>query len=182
MKAIRLSISQGNRCGHDPRRPKIGPGWPGPNDESSGPYLTYELAARWFHQPLASPICRGPGRQTRSERREACLTVLSVILKHLDSHNLRVGLPTAGDGFIGLGVKTIARESGLGMRRCERTIAWLKAAGLIASAEPVRPCPGPKRASSRVVLLVNSDFLKKLIQEQERPGQNQMASEADSQP
>ena len=178
MKPAHLGSSQGNRCGHDPRRPRIGPGRPGLEDGPEGlDLITDELAARWFHQPQNSPVFRGPGRQTRSERREACLAVLSVLLKHLDSQGGRVGMSTAGDGFIGLGVKTIARESGLGMRRCERALARLKAAGLIASTESVRTGPGsgPKHASLRVVLLVNPDFLKNLILAQERPDQNPIA-------
>jgi len=64
------------------------------------------------------------------------------------------------------------------MRRCERAIALLKAAGLIASAAPLRSGPGSKHASLRVVLLVNPDFLKNLVWEQERLGENPKASEA----
>jgi len=178
MKPFPSSFSQGNRCGHDPRRPRIEPDQSGQVGGPEGQSFTAELAARWFHQPQKSPVFRGPGRQTRSEGREACLAVLGVILKHLDSHNCRVGLSTDGDGFIGLGHKTIAQESGLEMRRCERAIALLKAAGLIASAAPLRSGlgPGPKHGTLRVVLLVNPDFLKNLVWEQERLGENPQAS------
>ena len=168
MKLAHLQPGTGNRCGHDPRQPRIGLDRPERKDGSDGLNLTAELAARWFHQPQNSPVFRGAGRQVRSERREACLAVLSVLLKHLDKSSLRVGLSTAGDGFIGLGLKTLAQESGLGMRRCERALARLKAAGLVASAEPSLsgPFSGPKHASLRVVWLLSPDFLKSLVLEQ----------------
>jgi len=181
MKPAHLRSSQGNRCGHDPKRPRIDLGWPGQEDAQGGPSLTIEMAARWFHQPQNSPLFRGPGRQIRSERREACLAILSVLLKYLDSSSLRVGLSTAGGDFIGLGLKILAQESGLGMRRCERAAAQLKAAGLITSTESTRltlPFIGPKHTSLRVVRLINPDFLKSLLVDQQWPTQNPIGADA----
>jgi hypothetical protein len=105
-------------------------------------------------------------------------------LRHLDTSSLRVGLSTPGDGFIGLGLKTLARESGLGMRRCERALARLKAAGLVASAEPSLSghFPSPKHASLRVVWVLSPDLLISLVREHNRLVLNLLGADAGGQP
>ena len=143
----------GNRCGHDPKVPRLGPERPSPQGDLG---LTNELAARWFHQPQNSPLFQGTARQIRSERREACLAVLVVILRHLDGPSFQAGLPTSEDGFFGLSLKTIAQESGLGLRRSQRAFAQLKT--------------------------VNPDFLKNLVLERRRLAQNLPAAGPEGQP
>ena len=88
------------------------------------------------------------------------------------------------DGFIDLSLKTIAKESGLGLRRCQRAVAWLKKAGLIALAEPVRPTPFPglKPGSHDVVRIVNPDFLRNLIFERVMLALNPPAADPEGQP
>lgn len=49
-----------------------------------------------------------------------------------DLTSLRVGIPTA-DGFKSMTVDFIAKQTGMTLRRCERAIADLKAAGLLTS-------------------------------------------------
>ncbi len=130
----------GNRCGHDPKNPRLSPLTPIPTGPGGLPRilsLAAEKAKEWFYHPDKCPALNlHPDRRTRSERREACQVVLETLLKHLDLASLQVGLPTPAQGFIDLDMKTIVAESGLGQRRCERAIAVLKEAGFLKVAQP----------------------------------------------
>jgi hypothetical protein len=132
----------GNRCGRDPRHPRFSPLEPirtGPGSLPRILSLAAEKAKEWFYHPDKCPALNlHPDRRTRSERREACQAVLETLLKHLDLASLQVGLPTPAQGFIDLDMKTIAAETGLGQRRCERVVAVLKETGFLMVAQPRR--------------------------------------------
>jgi hypothetical protein len=132
----------GNRCGHDPRNPRLSPPAPiktGPGGLPRILSLAAERAKEWFYHPGKCPALNlHPDRQTRSERREACQVVIETLLKRLDLAALQIGLPTPAQGFIDLDMKTIVSESGLGQRRCERAIAALKEAGFVTVKQPRR--------------------------------------------
>jgi len=74
-------------------------------------------------------LANGSERQQRSERREACLLLLMALLKYTDLASLRVGIPTQ-DGFLSLTVDYIGKQTGMTLKRVERALADLKAAGL----------------------------------------------------
>jgi len=126
--------TSGNRCGHDPARPRF---FVPPENHRGRPLILRKLEEKirdYFDDPRKTipslDLANGKDRQQRSERREACLSVLGCMVHFLDLATLRVGIPTQG-GFRGLTVPYLAELSGLGERRAERAIADLVEAGLV---------------------------------------------------
>jgi len=85
-------------------------------------------------------LANGSNRQQRSERREACILMLSALLKYTDLASLRVGIPTA-DGFLSITEDYLTKQTGMAPRRAERALADLKAAGLVTIAQPRKRLP-----------------------------------------
>ena len=99
--------------------------------------LAAERAKAWYYHPKKCKLLQShPHRKTRSERREACQIVIETILSHLELASLCLGTPTLENGFIDIDMRTIARDSGIGQRRCERAIALLKEAGFMKVQQP----------------------------------------------
>ena len=130
----------GNRCGHDSHDPRLNAAVPIPKGKGGFPRilsLAAERAKAWYFHPKKCPPLQGrPGRQTRSERREACQIVLETILRHLDLASLCLGTPTLANGFIDIDMRTIVQDSGISQRRCERAIALFKQAGFMRVQQP----------------------------------------------
>ncbi|EIC27829.1 hypothetical protein [Methylomicrobium album] len=125
---------QGNNCGHDPDKPR----WFEPPKQHTRPKIISKAIAeirRYYRAPVATipslNLANGSERQQRSERREACLAVLSCLLHYLDLVSLRVGIPQNDTSFQGISMPFIAEKSGLSLRRAERAAADLVRAGLI---------------------------------------------------
>lgn len=123
----------GNHCGHQPAAPRL---FVPPAGHQARPGILVRLIERlqrYYRRPQEIPSlnrANGSNRQQRSERREACLVVLSVLLHYLDLVTLRVGIPKAGK-ITGMTVKFIAQRADLGKRRVERALADLATANLI---------------------------------------------------
>ena len=130
----------GNRCGHDPKNPRLSPAKPIRKGKGGLPRilsLAAERAKAWyFHPKKCPPLQAQPNRRTRSERREACQIVLETILSYLDLASMCLGTPTLSSGFIDIDMRTIVRETGMGQRRCERAIAVFKEAGFMKVTQP----------------------------------------------
>lgn len=92
----------------------------------------YPNICNWLNDCVNSPpkcplFNRGPDlRLMRSQRREACLTVLLALLRHLDPTTLCIGFLHPNGQFQSLAMKHIVLETGFGRRRCERVISDLK--------------------------------------------------------
>jgi hypothetical protein len=128
-------MKKGNGCGHVPSSPK---GFTPPTHHRVRPGVLVKLSARlqaYYTDPgtiLPSlNLANGSARQQRSERREACLIVLNVLIHYLDLVTLRVGIPKANGNMRGLTVDFIAEKAELKKRRAERAISDLVAAGVI---------------------------------------------------
>ena len=130
----------GNRCGHDPKHPRLSPTNPIRKGKGGLPRilsLAAERAKAWYYHPKKCKLLQShPHRKTRSERREACQIIIETILSHLDLASLCLGTPTLENGFIDIDMRTIARDSGISQRRCERAIALLKEAGFMKVQQP----------------------------------------------
>lgn len=130
----------GNKCGHDPRAPRLSPAVPIRKGKGGLPRilsLAAERAKAWYYHPKKCKLLQShPHRKTRSERREACQIVIETILSHLDLASLCLGTPTLENGFIDIDMRTIVRDSGIRQRRCERAIALLKKAGFLKVQQP----------------------------------------------
>ena len=132
----------GNFCGHDPRNPRLTLPKPPKTGKGGIPRVLTLCAERlkdYYNNPRqiipSLDLANGSERQQRSERREACLLLLMALLKYTDLASLRVGIPTQ-DGFLSLTVAFIATQTGMTLKRVERALADLKAAGLVTIAQP----------------------------------------------
>jgi hypothetical protein len=131
---VRLVVVSGNRCGHDPACPR----WfePPPHHAPHPKILVklQEAVRAYFADPTVLPslnAANGSARQQRSERREACLALLGVLIHYLDLVTLRVGIPQADGTFKGLTLEFLAERAGLSLRRAERACRDLRKAGLV---------------------------------------------------
>ena len=128
------AVASGNRCGHDPACPRW---FEPPAEHAARPRILTKLqeAVRaYFADPAVLPglnAANGSARQQRSERREACLALLGVLVHYLDLVTLRVGIPQADGTFQGLSLEFLAEKAGLGLRRAERACRDLRRAGLV---------------------------------------------------
>jgi len=150
----------GNRCGHDPRNPRLDPVRPIRKGKGGLPRILSLAAERtkaWYDHPKKCPPLLAPtDRKVRSERREACLVVLETLLSHLDLASLALGVPTLANGFTDIGMKAIVRDSGLGQRRCERAIGQLRKAGFMHVRQPRRINEEGKYFGCRAIRIITS--------------------------
>lgn len=123
----------GNRCGHDPANPRW---FSPPPQHSQRPQVLRKLINRiraYYSAPSGTlPTLNTANRSTRqqrTERREACLSLLGCLAHYLDLETLRVGVPQADGSVAGLTMEFLSERSGLGLRRAERAIHDLSAAG-----------------------------------------------------
>ena len=133
--AVLSDLSGGNRCGHDPLRPRR---FAAPSHHAAHPKILVRLQeAIWGYYPKPAAVlpslnaANGSDRQQRSERREGCLALLGALVHYLDLVTLRVGIPQADGGFKGLTLEFLAERAGLGLRRTERACRDLRRAGLV---------------------------------------------------
>ncbi len=131
----------GNFCGHQPDAPRLD--LIRPTTDKNRPGILRQLqerVRRYYSSPTVIRSLRNAnrsrkGRQQRSERREACLLLLSSILEHTDLVSLRCGVPTSS-GFLSLTLDYLTRWTGLHPRRAERAMADLKRANLLTVNQP----------------------------------------------
>ena len=125
----------GNGCGHDPAQPRFYAASPR-LDSARLPKIitrTIEALERIFTEPGLIPTLAAANqseRQQRSERREAVAALLGALVQYTDLTTLKVGRP-GPDGTAGLRMVELADLAGLSLRRAERAMHDLKAAGLV---------------------------------------------------
>lgn len=130
--------SGGNFCGHQPDAPRLE--LVKPTTDKRRPEILRRLQERirqYYRSPRYIPslnAANGSTRQQRSERREACLLLLTAILEYTDLASLRCGVPTSA-GFISLTLDYLVQYTGLHMRRAERAMADLKRANLLTVSQ-----------------------------------------------
>lgn len=151
-------MREGNRCGHDPEKPRW---FVPPKSHAARPGVLRKLIER-VRDYYSSPSTTLPAlnavnesdRQQRSERREACVDLLACLLHYTDLVTLRVGVPQADGSFQGLTMEFLAETSGLGLRRAERAIHDLAAAGIVSIhpiAQRIEDCAYKGFAAIRAV-------------------------------
>ncbi|MBE0469964.1 MAG: replication protein RepA [Methyloprofundus sp.] len=124
----------GNNCGHIPNIPR----WFEAPEQHTRPHIIKSLINSikdYYKEPAALipslNLSNGSDRKQRSERREACISVLSCLVHYLDLATLRVGIPQADQSFKGITMNFIADKCSLTLRRTERAVADLVASGLL---------------------------------------------------
>lgn len=125
---------RGNNCGHIPNNPR----WFDPPPEHTRPKIISKIIdeiQQYYCDPASTipslNLANGSNRQQRSERREACLSVLGCLIHYLDLASLRVGIPQPDNSFTGISMPFIAEKAGLTLKRTERAVKDLVASGLI---------------------------------------------------
>lgn len=141
------AVKKGNRCGHDPRKPKLTPAKPIRKGKGGLPRflsLAAEKVKAWYQHPAKCPVLtrselRDDGnpslRRVRSERREAWQRMIETLLSLVELSSLQLGTPTAALGFVDVDMKKIASVSGMSKRRCERALRDLAKAGFFKSKQ-----------------------------------------------
>ena len=129
----------GNYCGHQPESPRLTLIKPATDKNRPGILRVLQSRIRQYYAaPQTIPslnAANGSKRQQRSERREACLLLLSAIIEFTDLASLRCGVPTPG-GFLSLTLDYLTEFTGLHPRRAERAMADLKDANLLTVNQP----------------------------------------------
>jgi len=125
----------GNRCGHDPKHPKL-LDIPIPKHR---PKFTQEAARKLLShvEKLGLlPILNfhADGRKVRSERRDGIGMLLVALVLRMDLATGRVGFPTE-HGFFNYTMDHLATWAGLGERRAARIVATLKDAGYLTVSQ-----------------------------------------------
>lgn len=133
-------MKPGNRCGHDPHRPRLNAAVSILKGKGGRPRILSLAAERvksWYRHPRrCAPLAVAGKRVRRSERREAYQRIIEALLYHLDLASLCCGTPTIDNGFVDVDMATLVKSSGMSQRRCERAIADLVEAGFVKVKQP----------------------------------------------
>lgn len=137
----------GNRCGHDPLSPRW---FEPPPDHGDRPPIIRKWIDRvkgFYHDPgkipslanvlfdrrqASDPDGDHKPRQMRSERREACCSLLGAIAHYCDLPSLCLSVPQPDGTLLPIRMETLAERAGLSMRRAERAMRDIVDGGLLA--------------------------------------------------
>jgi len=125
----------GNRCGHDPKNPKL-LDIPIPKKH---PKFIQEAARKLLSHVEKLGLLpvlnfHANGRKVRSERRDGIGMFLVALVLRMDLATGRVGFPTE-HGFFNYTIDHLATWAGLGERRAARIVATLKDAGYLTVSQ-----------------------------------------------
>jgi len=138
-------LSGGNRCGHDPRRPRLELERPGTRGKPF-PWLIgtgLERFERLYHDRSLFPEL---GPRKRSERIEAMVLVGKAILRNTDRLTLRSGRRNFDGSFTGITMKSIASWGRISVQRAYRAVWDLRDAGYVDLHQPIeRRADGSRR-------------------------------------
>lgn len=133
-----LRVNQGgNFCGHDPENPSFLNLVPKHQGKGSVPRILSKLcesvSALYEEPDLLPSFSRSllRLRRMRTEQRDACISLLMVILRNTDLVTLRVGNPRHPSGFLSYTVSYLSKKAGLDLRRGQRAMRCLVDAGII---------------------------------------------------
>jgi hypothetical protein len=157
----------GNYCHHQPEHPVLTPQISVKKGRGGLPLVLHKCAERlqeFYWQPHLLPslnLANRSNRQQRTERREACIQTLSIILYYLNLTTLCVGIPTAGR-FINLSIHTLRKRTSLGEKRIHRALHDLKAAGILTISQPRCKTPDGRWMGQVAVKAVSQALFKAL--------------------
>lgn len=125
-----------NRCGHDPRSPRLQL-QNAPSPRGRFPYIITTAADRLeglYHDRALFPEL---GPRKRSERIEAMVLVGKALLRNTDRLTLRVGRHLGDGRMAGLTMHTVAGWAGITRQRAYRALWDLRDAGYLRCRQPV---------------------------------------------
>lgn len=123
----------GNRCGHDPKAPRLEPESPVARNLPPVILQVCDRFQQYYDNPDLLPLLNavnGSLRRQRSERREAIVLTFLQLMKHYNLLTGRSEIPVQG-GQLSLTVAWIARQAGLGIKRAYRAMKDLQLAGIL---------------------------------------------------
>lgn len=136
---------KGNRCGHDPRRPRLELERPGTRGKPF-PWLFrqgLERLERLYHDRFLFPEL---GARKRSERLEAMVLVGKALMRNTDRLTLRSGRRNPDGSFTGITMKSIAAWARITRQRAFRALWDLRDAGYADLHQPIeRRADGSRR-------------------------------------
>jgi len=124
----------GNKCGHSPEEPRQ---FRPPKDHRPSPGFINEFIRRivkYYEDPSLFPAlnaANGSKRQQRSERREAICQMFGSLAHYMDLITLIIGVPSTEGGMKGLTMPYLAEKAEISLRRSERAMHDIKAAGIV---------------------------------------------------
>jgi len=125
----------GNRCGHDPKNPKL---LDIPIPENRPKFIQEAARKLMSHveNPGLLPVLNfhADGRKVRSEHRDGIGMLLVALVLRMDLATGRVGFPTENGSF-NYTMDHLATWAGLGERRAARIVATLKDAEYLAVSQ-----------------------------------------------
>jgi hypothetical protein len=127
----------GNFCGHDPQNPAFLDLIPKHKGKGSMPRVLSKLCesvSKLYDDPDLLPSFSRSLlrlRRMRTEQRDACMSLLMVILNNTDLRTLRIGNPRHHSGFLSYTVAYLSKKAGLDIRRGQRAMRCLVDAGIV---------------------------------------------------
>ena len=117
----------GNKCAHNPLEPRF---YQRPANHKPAPYLLQTACSALEEYYFKPHKFLKDLRKIKSQRREACVALLQVIINHLDLSCLNIGMDNP-QGFRSLTIKSLASKAGLKLKRTKRALKDLHVAGYI---------------------------------------------------
>ena len=154
-KASGAWAGTGNRCGHRPHHPQAFV--PPENHRHRPGDAVWGLSIRMFDYYIDPEILpplnnltgslkkNGEVRRQRSERREAIIRVLAVMLHYLDQATLLIGIPDEAGKIQPISQKFIAERADISIRQVQEACADLQNAGIIKTFRRAQRCKRKKR-------------------------------------
>ena len=128
--------SSGNRCGHDPRNPRLELEHPATRGKPF-PYLIRELLSRLERLYRDRALFPELGARKRSERIEAMVLVGKAIARNTDRLTLRSGRQHPDGTVTGITMSSIAKWARIGVERAYRACWDLRDAGYVECTQPI---------------------------------------------
>jgi hypothetical protein len=154
-----FTCQHGNRCGHDPKKPRIDANYE-TNSDKRRPLILQRIQEKivecYKTRIQALDFANDSERAQRSERREACLSLLSAFILFLDIGTLTVALPTGA----GIPLCVFALLAGLNLRRAQRACADLVSAAILKVHEIKTQIEDDVYRSSAAIRIINADFFE----------------------
>jgi len=151
----------GNRCGHNPRKPRLELCLVGTRGRPF-PWIIRLFLERieWlYHDRTLFPTL---GPRKRTERLEAMVQVAKALGRNLDRLTLRCGRVNPDGTFTGITMKTIASWARMSRQRAFRALWDLRDAGFVDCTQPIEVRPNGDRRGLAGIRRIRRQLFERL--------------------
>lgn len=152
----------GNKCGHDPRRPRLELERPATQSGRAFPFLISTALERleclYYDRSLFPEL----GARKRSERIEAMVLVAKAIVRNVDRLTLRSGRPGPAGTVTGITMHAIATWARIAPQRAYRACWDLRDAGYVDLSQPIEQRPDGSRRGLAGIRRVTRKLFERL--------------------